>query len=166
MSEENNKEIENEEITEQVDDAVETEIVKEDVNKELEELNDRYKRLFAEFENYKNQFLAEMESLKKKFDAFPENYKEDDNTFKTVLDTLLEAGVFPTYSFPKDVVGFYIEDDEGKKIVQKPERSLDMAISEYAPGRIIVVNKDTYKSGGIYSFHSKFQPLQSHKFQH
>ena len=111
-----------------------------------------------DFENYKNQFLSEMESLKKKFDAFPENYKEDDNTFKTVLDTLLEAGVFPTYSFPKDVVGFYIEDDEGKKIVQKPERSLDMAISEYAPGRIIVVNKETYKSGGVYSFHSKFKP--------
>lgn len=111
-----------------------------------------------DFENYKNQFLSEMESLKKKFDAFPENYKEDDNTFKTVLDTLLEAGVFPTYSFPKDVVGFYIEDDVGKKIVQKPERSLDMAISEYAPGRIIVVNKETYKSGGVYSFHSKFKP--------
>ena len=31
-----------------------------------------------------------------------------------------------------------------------------MAISEYAPGRLIVVNKKTYKSGGIYSFHSKF----------
>ena len=35
---------------------------------------------------------------------------------------------------------------------------MDMAISEYAPGRIIVVNKETYKSGGIYSFHSKFKP--------
>lgn len=111
-----------------------------------------------DFENYKNQFLSEMGNLKKRFDAFPENYKEDDNTFKTVLDTLLDAGVFPTYSFPKDVVGFYIEDDAGKTIVQKPERSLDMAISEYAPGRIIVVNKETYKSGGIYSFHSKFKP--------
>lgn len=33
-----------------------------------------------------------------------------------------------------------------------------MAISEYAPGRIIVINKDVYKSGGIYSFHSKFKP--------
>ncbi|HIT91007.1 MAG TPA: hypothetical protein IAC41_11405, partial [Candidatus Merdenecus merdavium] len=32
-----------------------------------------------------------------------------------------------------------------------------MAISEYAPGRLIVVNKKTYKSGGIYNFHSKFK---------
>lgn len=111
-----------------------------------------------DFENYKKQFLLDMEMLKNKFYAFPENYKEDDNTYKTVLDTLLEAGVFPTYSFPKDVVGFYVEDNSGNHIIQKPERSLDMAISEYAPGRIIVVNKDTYKSGGIYSFHSKFKP--------
>ena len=111
-----------------------------------------------DFKRYKSQLLADMESLKNKFDEFPENYKEDDNTFKKVLDTLLEAGVFPTYSFPKDVVGFYIENDAGTKVNQKPERSLDMAISEYAPGRIIVVNKDTYKSGGVYSFHSKFKP--------
>ena len=111
-----------------------------------------------DFEEYKKQFLNEMDSLKKKVDDFPENYKEDDNTFKTVLDTLLDAGVFPTYSFPKDVVGFYVEDKDGKHIEQKPERSLDMAISEYAPGRIIVINKETYKSGGVYSFHSKFKP--------
>lgn len=111
-----------------------------------------------DFENYKRKFLADMEELKKKVDEFPENYKEDDNSSKKVLDTLLEAGIFPTYSFPKDVVGFFVEDNAGKKIVQKPERSLDMAISEYAPGRIIVINKETYKSGGIYSFHSKFKP--------
>lgn len=114
--------------------------------------------LFFDFETYKERFLKEMDDLCDKVKAFPENYKEDDNSSKKVLDTLLEAGVFPTYSFPKDVVGFYVENNDGTKIVQKPERSLDMAISEYAPGRIIVVNKDTYKSGGIYSFHSKFKP--------
>lgn len=110
-----------------------------------------------DFNQYKNQFLLVMADLKRRVEEFPENYKEDDNSFKKVLDTLLEAGVFPTYSFPKDVVGFYVEDNAGKRIIQKPERSLDMAISEYAPGRIIVINKDTYKSGGIYSFHSKFK---------
>ena len=110
-----------------------------------------------DFEGYKRQFLSEIETLKHKVEDFPENYKEDDNTFKTVLDTLLEEGIFPTYSFPKDVVGFFVEDYSGNTIVQKPERSLDMAISEYAPGRIIVINKETYKSGGIYSFHSKFK---------
>ena len=111
-----------------------------------------------DFETYKFQLCEEMDQLKLRVEAFPEEYKEDDNTSKTVLDTLLEAGIFPTYSFPKDVVGFYVEDKNGLRIEQKPERSLDMAISEYAPGRIIVVNKDTYKSGGVYSFHSKFKP--------
>lgn len=111
-----------------------------------------------DFNQYKDKFLAEMEALKHKVESFPENYKSSGDSSKTVLDTLLEEGIFPTYSFPKDVIGFYVEDNQGKKIVQKPDRSLDMAISEYAPGRIIVINKDVYKSGGIYSFHSKFKP--------
>lgn len=110
-----------------------------------------------DFNQYKNKFLAEMDALKHKVESFPENYKDSGDSSKTVLDTLLEEGIFPTYSFPKDVIGFYVEDNQGKKIVQKPDRSLDMAISEYAPGRIIVINKDVYKSGGIYSFHSKFK---------
>lgn len=111
-----------------------------------------------DFEEYKKHLFYEMDKLYDNVKNFPENYKEDDNSSKKVLYTLLEAGIFPTYSFSKDVVGFYVEDDKGKKIIQKPERSLDMAISEYAPGRIIVINKETYKSGGIYNFHSKFKP--------
>ena len=70
---------------------------------------------------------------------------------------LLEEGIFPTYSFPRNVVGFSIEDRQGMKVEQEPDRSLDLAISEYAPGRLIVVNKKTYKSAGIYNFHSKLK---------
>lgn len=110
-----------------------------------------------DIEQYKKNFIYEMDALEDKVKKFPENYQENEKSSKTILDTLLEAGIFPTYSFPKDVVGFYVEDQKGNKIVQKPERSLDMAISEYAPGRIIVINKETYKSGGIYSFYSKFK---------
>ena len=76
---------------------------------------------------------------------------------KKLLDVFLEEGIFPTYSFPRNVVGFSIEDSRGSKVEQEPDRALDMAISEYAPGRLIVVNKKTYKSGGIYNFHSKFK---------
>ena len=114
-----------------------------------------------DFNQYKKKFLEEMDALKHKVESFPENYKDSGDSSKTVLDTLLEAGVFPTYSFPKDVIGFFVEDNQGQKIVQKPERSLDMAISEYAPGRIIVINKDVYKSGGIYSFHSGNKPCNT-----
>ena len=110
-----------------------------------------------DFGEYKNQFISQIEALKSKVTDFPDEYLEDDNSPKTVLDALLEEGIFPTYSFPKDVVGFYVEDYSGSRIEQKPERPLETAISEYAPGRIIVINKTTYKSGGIYSFHSKFK---------
>lgn len=110
-----------------------------------------------DFNQYKCHFIEEMDRLFKKVTVFPDNYKEDDNKTKSVLDVFIEYGIFPSYSFPRDVVGFYVEDAQGKRIIQKPERSLDLAISEYAPGRMIVINKDTYKSGGIYSFHSKFR---------
>ena len=114
-------------------------------------------RVDFNFEQYKSQIMNQIKTLKNKIAAFPEEYREDDNKEKTILDTFLEEGIFPSYSFPKDVVGFYIEDKTGSRIEQKPERSLEMAISEYAPGRIVVVNKETYKSGGIYNYHSKFR---------
>ena len=95
--------------------------------------------------------------LKELVEEFPEEYKNDDNTEQKVLDVFLESGIFPTYSFPKDVVGFHVEDYRGSQIEEKPDRALEMAISEYAPGRIVVINKTTYVSGGIYSFHSKFR---------
>lgn len=107
---------------------------------------------------YKKEILDQLEKLKKRIEEFPDEYRNDDNQEKSVLDTFLESGIFPTYSFPKDIIGFYVEKENGKSIDQKPERALDMAISEYAPGRLVVINKITYKSGGIYSFHSKFRP--------
>lgn len=110
------------------------------------------------FSEFQSDFLSKFDGLKRHVTEFPSEYQDDENNKKSVLDTFLECGIFPTYSFPKDVVGFYVENGRGSEIVQKPERSLDTAISEYAPGRLVVINKTTYKSGGIYSFHSKFRP--------
>lgn len=104
---------------------------------------------------YKFILAEQLQHLKTSMKDFPEKYKDDNGLMISLLDALYLEGIMPTYSFPKDVVGFYIEDPEGKEIIEKPERSLDMAISEYAPGRILVVNKKTYKSGGIYSYHAK-----------
>lgn len=106
---------------------------------------------------FAHELIHQMDRLKQLVDDFTEEYYDDDNQEMSVLDTLLECGIFPTYSFPKDVVGFHVEDKNGSSIEQKPDRSLEMAISEYAPGRLVVINKKTYKSGGIYSFHSKFR---------
>ena len=49
------------------------------------------------------------------------------------------------------MVGFSVENRTGDKIEQEPDRALDMAISEYAPGRLIVVNKKTYKSDNLWN---------------
>jgi Domain of unknown function (DUF1998) len=36
------------------------------------------------------------------------------------------------------------------RIKERPQQSKDKALSEYAPGRLIVVNKETYRIGGIF----------------
>ena len=83
--------------------------------------------------------------------------KTENNQGVSLLDALFEKSILPTYSFPKNIVGFYIEDEKGDKILQKPDRALELAINEYAPGKIVVVDKKTYKSGGIYNYYSKFE---------
>ena len=113
---------------------------------------------------FNEQLIHNLLILKDKILALKENYltlKNNKLVEKNVLDVFLEEGVFPTYSFPRNVVGFHIESYDGKTLIQQPDRSLDLAISEYAPGRILVVDKKTYKSGGIYAYHTKFNSESS-----
>ena len=78
---------------------------------------------------------------------------------KSLLDALYEVGGIPTFSFPKDVISMWISDPEGRVLYQV-ERGLDIAISEYAPGRSLVVDKKTYQIGGLYSYGSEFRKGQ------
>ncbi len=116
-----------------------------------------------EMPNQKGLLLEAMKKLAEKVDVFKDDfYESETDEFgnpiqKKLLDVLLQEGIFPTYSFPRNVVGFSIENSDGSKVEQEPDRSLDLAINEYAPGRLVVVNKKTYKSAGIYNFHSKFK---------
>ncbi len=91
--------------------------------------------------------------LKQKRDDHPELFGvEGDNLdieAKSLLDALYEEGIVPTYSFPKNVVSTYIMDNYGKTKYEV-DRGLDVAIGEYAPGRAIVVDKQTYQIGGLY----------------
>lgn len=107
-------------------------------------------------DSQRSELITAAKLLIQKVVDFEDDYYDSNNNEKKLLDVLLEEGIFPTYSFPRNVVGFSIENSKGDKVEQEPDRSLDTAISEYAPGRLIVVNKKTYKSGGIYNFHSKF----------
>ncbi len=93
------------------------------------------------------------ERLKEKCHAHPELFGvgegAKDGEAKVLLDALYEEGIIPTYSFPKNVVSTYIPDIYGK-ILYEVDRGLDVAIGEYAPGRAIVVDKQTYQIGGFY----------------
>lgn len=71
-----------------------------------------------------------------------------------LLDLLFEKGLLPTYAFPTHLCPFYVfgRNDQNRVIVkQKPEQSKTTALSEYAPGRLLVINKQTYRVGGIYT---------------
>lgn len=84
-----------------------------------------------------------------------EYFNGDDET--SAFDVFYSEGFIPSYSFPKNVVRFCVETDSkhGRKatkdIQYAPERDIAVAISEYAPGRFITIDKKIYKSGGLYS---------------
>ena len=68
---------------------------------------------------------------------------------KSLLDALYEEGIIPTYSFPKNVVSIFVNDVNDKPEYQT-ERGLDVAISEYAPSRSVIIDKNTFQMGGLY----------------
>ena len=70
-----------------------------------------------------------------------------------MLDLLFDKGLLPSYAFPTDLCSFVIQEREnfGKVIErERPQLAKTQALSEYAPGRILVVNKQTYRVGGIF----------------
>jgi hypothetical protein len=74
-----------------------------------------------------------------------------------LLEFLFARGLLPSYAFPTDLTSFLVERldrqphsrQQKMVIVQKPQQAIDTALSEYAPGRLIVINKETYRSGGV-----------------
>jgi ATP-dependent helicase YprA (DUF1998 family)/rRNA maturation protein Nop10/transposase-like protein len=119
-------------------------------------------------ERHKKFVLDELDKLDDKRTRHPELYKfkqtekskssqqeaskqsqQEIEKEKSLLDALYEEGIIPTYSFPKNVVSVYVNNEKGK-IEYQADRGLDIAISEYAPSRSIVIDKKTYQIGGLY----------------
>ncbi|RRJ63326.1 DEAD/DEAH box helicase [Paenibacillus oralis] len=81
----------------------------------------------------------------------------NDDKETSAFDVFYREGFIPSYSFPKNVVRFYVEKESkrGKNaprdIQYAPERDIAVALSEYAPGRFVTIDKKIYKSGGIYA---------------
>ena len=73
------------------------------------------------------------------------------------FDVFYREGFIPSYSFPKNVVRFFIEKESERgrnaprDIQYAPERDIAVALSEYAPGRFVTIDKKKFKSGGLYA---------------
>jgi hypothetical protein len=69
-----------------------------------------------------------------------------------LLDFLFDAGLLPTYAFPTNLASFLVErpGEMGRiEVVERPQQAVNQALSEYAPGRLVVIDKVTYRSGGV-----------------
>src|SRR5262249_31647372 len=70
-----------------------------------------------------------------------------------LLDFLFDRGVLPTYAFPTDLASFLVEryDSHRREVteVERPQLAVAQALSEDAPGRLVVIDKVTYRSGGV-----------------
>lgn len=78
----------------------------------------------------------------------------DENTYEEkFLNFLFSLDLLPSYAFPRHVCSFQIEKRVGTfdriEVVESPQQNLSTALTEYAPGRLVVVNKKTYKVGTI-----------------
>lgn len=102
----------------------------------------------------KISLLQKLSLTKDKILGNRDRYIKNNNSQSNVLEVLQQEGIIPTYSFPKDVVSFFVEEQASRyevpKVKYAPSRDLALAISDYAPGRFITIDKKIYKSGGIY----------------
>lgn len=73
---------------------------------------------------------------------------------KTLLEYLFSIGILPSYAFPRDLCALTIQEIVGNspaqfRTVEQTQQGMNVALSEYAPGRLVVVNKKTYRVGTI-----------------
>lgn len=81
-----------------------------------------------------------------------------------LLDRLLYKGVLPRYAFPTDVVAFHVFDRDKSKPFHTefryaPSQGLPIALSQYAPGKIVWIDNKEWTSGAIYA------PMHKERFQ-
>lgn len=73
-----------------------------------------------------------------------------------LLDLCFDQGLLPSYAFPTDLSSFVIQEWDKRNsrwrvnVKERPQLAKAQALSEYAPGRLLVVNKQTYRVGGIF----------------
>ena len=81
-----------------------------------------------------------------------------------LLDRLLYKGVLPRYAFPTDVVAFHVFDRDKSEPFHTefryaPSQGLPIALSQYAPGKVVWIDNKEWTSGAIYA------PVRKERFQ-
>lgn len=75
-----------------------------------------------------------------------------DGLESSFIEFLFAQGLLPSYAFPTDLCSLQIQErvpNGGFRIVEQAQQGLNIALSEYAPGRLVVVNKKTYRVGTV-----------------
>ncbi|MEW8645699.1 MAG: DEAD/DEAH box helicase [Candidatus Thiodiazotropha endolucinida] len=72
------------------------------------------------------------------------------------VEFLFAHGMLPSYAFPTDLCSLQIQESVpgghgGFRVVEQAQQGLRIALSEYAPGRLVVLNKKTYRVGTVAS---------------
>ncbi|WP_141593605.1 DEAD/DEAH box helicase [Myxococcus sp. AB056] len=89
-------------------------------------------------------------------EAVPSEEDANDDDTGGLLDLCFERGLLPSYAFPTDLCSFVIQEWDKStlqwriKVAERPQLAKAQALSEYAPGRLLVVNKQTYRVGGVF----------------
>ncbi|HEU5070875.1 MAG TPA: helicase-related protein [Verrucomicrobiae bacterium] len=82
-----------------------------------------------------------------------------------LLEFLLSEAILPTYAFPTDLSTFRVEewDTDVSNLVARyaPQQAISRALSEYAPGRLITIDKRTYKSAAVTANVSLTEPKRA-----
>lgn len=86
-------------------------------------------------------------------DEAPPDFDQED-----FLEFLFFHALLPTYAFPNSLCSFLVQkfskNSQNRweiRTEQLPQQSSNQALSEYAPGRLLVINKKTYRSGGVFA---------------
>ncbi len=76
---------------------------------------------------------------------------EDEARGTSLLDFLFDQGLLPTYAFPTNLASFKVEEVISTRLTDKylPQQSISRALTEYAPGRIITIDKKDYKCEAV-----------------
>jgi ATP-dependent helicase YprA (DUF1998 family) len=83
--------------------------------------------------------------------AHATNAQELQSGEEDLIEYLFGRGFLPAYAFPRDLVTLQIERlvDRRPKTEERTQQNASIALSEYAPGRLIVIKKRTYRIGAV-----------------